>query len=349
MKTNNKFGLVASAVATLVFSLSSATVAAQSSPGGRDSAVYPGGVKPAASAPSAQSGKVSASGAPGAPGTPISGAPVLPPLPGAVAGAPASGAPTAAAQLAVDDTLPEHMAAQIKEFKRRLDMVDRANAESTAIVAKPVTRATTITQAAGEESPVVRVAPAIPTNIVFIDSTGQPWPIDYAIPGDPTKFEILMPNPGTSVLQIRPTQSYGYGGLSVMLKGNTVPVTLILTAGQEEVDARLDVKIARRGPNAAASIIDLTGQPHDTDVSLSSFMDGVPPPGSQEVKTSLKLVRAWLWAGKLVIRSELPLISPAWKDNSISPNGVTFGYILPVVPSILVSSEGRFINVQINN
>lgn len=323
---------IASAAAALLLSVVGSALA-QANPG----VVYPGGAAPGAPA-AAQPAQ------PGQPGAPVAGAPSLPPLPGAPA-APAQVRPGA---VAVDDVMPAGLSDDVRELKRRMDEFQRAQNNAASQVAKPVTRTITVSQAAGEEPPVVRLAPGVPTNVVFIDSTGQPWPIDYATPGDANRFDVLMPIPGTSSLQIRPRHNYGYGGLSVSLKGNHIPISLSLAVGQTEVDSRLDVKIARRGPNAAAPIIDRTGLPHVTDVSLMSFLDGVPPQGATEVKTSSKSVRAWRWAGKLVVRTDSPVVSPAWSDSTMSPSGVTNAYILPDVPTILVSSEGRMVTVKID-
>lgn len=268
-------------------------------------------------------------------------APTLPALPGA---------DVKAGRVAVDDVMPSGLANDVRELKRRMEEFSRAQSEAAAPLAKPMpSRSVTITQAAGEDAPEIRVAQGIPTNVVFLDSTGQPWPIEFATPGDPNKFDVLMPIPGTANLQLRPRTPYGYGGLSVTLRGNPVPISLSLTSGQKEVDTRVDVKIGHRGPNAVASIIDRTGAPNATDVSLMSFLDGVPPQGSKEVRTSLSSVRAWLWNNRLVVRTELPLVSPAWTDSTSSPNGVTNAYILPAVPSILIAAEGRMITVQIDN
>lgn len=341
-----KTNAIAGAVAALFVAALGVNAQAQNMP--QSGAVFPGGQNPqqqmqpqAGGVPAQQTAQAAQ------PGQQIqqtgpNGMPVLPKLPGEQSG-------IRAGAIAIDDLMPPNLAKDVLELKERRDAYDRAMAASAGVVAKPVTRSITITQAAGEVPDVVRVAPGIPTNVVFLDSTGQPWPIEYATPGDSSKFEVVMPMAGTSSLQIRPRFSYGYSGLSVTLKNNPIPISLTLTVGQAQVDARLDVKVARRGPNAAAPIIDRTGSPHATDVTLMSFLDGVPPQGSREVKTSLSSVRAWMWNDRLVVRTDQPLVSPAWSDSTSSPSGVTNAYILPVVPSILVATDGRMMTVKIDN
>lgn len=284
---------------------------------------------------------------PGQPGTPIGTVPALPNLPGAAIAAGAKANAVDPTRLAVDDSVPAGIASDVYELKRRLDEMTRAQMSSASKIAKTVTRSIKLTQSAGEETPDIRIASGVPTNIIFIDNTGKPWPIEYAVPGDVTKFDVIMPTTGSSGLQLRPKNAYGYAGLSVKLKGNEIPVSFSVIAGQNEVDTRVDVHIAQRGPNAAAPIIDHTGRPHLNDVSLSSFLDGIPPEGARELKTSRNGVRAWAWSGRLVVRSDISLIAPAWIDDTTSPNGVTKAYILPMVPKLTVSDQGRLMLVDV--
>lgn len=288
-----------------------------------------------------------AASVPGQPGTPIGTVPALPDLPGAAAAAGTNAAGVNPTRLAVDDLMPATIASDVYELKRRMDEITRAQMASASKVAKAVTRSITLTQAAGEETPSIRIASGVPSNVIFIDNTGKPWPIEYAVPGDPNKFDVIMPTTGSSGLQLRPKNPYGYAGLSVKLQGNEVPVSFTVVAGQNEVDTRVDVHVAQRGPNASAPIIDRTGQPNLSDASLSSFLDGVPPNGARELKTSRTGVRAWSWSGRLVVRSDIPLIAPAWIDDTNSPNGVTKAYILPMVPKLTVSDQGRLLLVDV--
>lgn len=276
----------------------------------------------------------------------------VPPLPGQTVGQklpnlPNAPAPVTPSGVALNDTMPATLAEDVRELKRRMDGVQRAQMEAPGKRANPVTRSITLRQSPGETPAVVRLTPGVPTNILFIDNTGQPWPIDYIIPGDPAKFEMLMAVPGTPSMQIRPKVDYGYGGVSVILRDNHIPIPLSLTVSQDEVDSRLDVKVARKGPYAAAPIIDNTGLPGANDVSLMNFIEGVPPDSAKEVKTSSKAVRAWRWNGKLVVRSDVPVVSPGWSDSSQSAGGTTNAYVLPNVPELIVTSQGRLAAVQI--
>jgi intracellular multiplication protein IcmK len=146
---------------------------------------------------------------------------------------------------------------------------------------------------------------------------------------------------GSSVVQVRPKLAHAYSGLAVTLRGNPIPLSISLTSAQREVDTRLDIRIAKRGPNAVAAIIDrgaTTGT--DADPILMGFLDGVPPADAKEIKTSMRTVRAWQRPdGKLYLRTAVPVLSPAWSDSNSSPDGMR-AYAMPPVPSIMVSMDG---------
>lgn len=277
------------------------------------------------------------------------GAPAMPPLPGATA--PKSNVPQMTGpELAVEDTLPKGIDAQVRELRQRMDQVTRAASANPGLAPRPITRSLAITQAAGEEPPSIRTTQGMPTNLVFTDASGAPWPIAFATPGDISQFDVLLPVAGTSTIQIRPKTPNAYGGLSITLKGNDVPVSVILSAAQKEVDNRVDVRVMQRGPNAIAPIVDrvVTGGSAASDSALISFLDGVPPSGAKEVRTSFRGVKAWILNDQLYLRTDTTLVSPLWTDSLSSPNGVTRTYLLSNVPSVVVSTDGRMVPVTIS-
>lgn len=275
--------------------------------------------------------------------------PAMPPLPNSTAAknnAPQKTGP----ELAVEDTLPENINVQVRELRRRMDEVQRAASANPSVAPRPITRSIAITQAAGEEPPAIRTTQGMPTNLVFTDASGAPWPIAFATPGDISQFDVLLPVAGTSTVQIRPKTPYAYGGLSITLKGNDVPVSVILSAAQKEVDNRVDVRVMQRGPNAIAPIVDrvVTGGSAASDSALISFLDGVPPSGAKEVRTSFRGVKAWILNDQLYLRTDTTLVSPLWTDSMSSPNGVTRTYLLSNVPSVVISTDGRMVPVTIS-
>lgn len=361
---NRKFHVLGTVAAAAAASLIAIAATAQALPGAQtpnpvpDQAgvVYPGRVTtqpPPVAAPQAnpQLAPPVAAVVPPA-GTPLpgqartaNGSPAMPPLAAGVG----PRAPKSGPALAVDDTLPEGLGNQVRELRLRMDEVQRAAAANPAPAARPVTRSQAVTQAAGEEPPAVRTTLGVPTNLVFVDVTGAPWPVEFATPGDSNQFDVLLPVPGTSNVQIRPKQPYAYGGLSVTLKDNSVPISIILTTAQREVDTRVDMRVMQRGPNAKAALVDrvVVANSAAADAALVGFLDGVAPAGAREVRTSLQNVKAWSFNGQLYLRTDTTLVSPLWTDSLSSPNGVTRTYLLGYVPSVVVSMDGSMVPVSI--
>lgn len=277
------------------------------------------------------------------------GAPEMPPLPGESAKK-SSTARKTAPQLAVEDTLPDNLDVQIRELRRRMDDVQRAASPGSSFQPKPVTRTQSITQAAGEEPVTVRTTLGTPSNLVIFDVTGAPWPIEYATPGDTSQFDVLLPVAGTPNIQIRPKNGYAYGGLSIKLVDNPIPLSITLTTAQKEVDTRVDLRVSHRGPNAKAPIVDRTFFPSNSasDSALISFLDSTPPAGARELRTSYSNIKAWILNGNMYLRTDATLVSPLWNDSITSPSGVTRAYLLPAVPSVVVSFDGRIIAVNIS-
>ena len=242
---------------------------------------------------------------------------------------------------AAEDAVPPDLARELREMRRRLDDVQKASISPATAVPKPSSSTITVTQSPGEDPPVVRTAVGVPTNLVFVDATGAPWPVDFATPGIEGYFDILIPVAGSSVVQVRPRVGYAYSGLAVTLRGNPIPLSISLTSAQREVDTRLDIRIARRGPNAQAAIIDrgdTTGT--EADPVLMAILDGVPPADAKEVKSSTRTVRAWQRPdGRLYLRTAVPVLSPAWTDSNSSPDGMR-AYAMPMVPTVMISVDG---------
>lgn len=276
---------------------------------------------------------------PGAPGSSMGALPPLPP-PGATGSAFVS-----SSRQAVDDLVPPDMASEVRELRRRMDAVLRANSDTVGTAAKPVSTTVTVTQAPGETPPALRLAPAMVSNVVFTDATGQPWPVEFATPGDPGQVDVLLPVAGTATLQVRPKVAYVYGVMSVTLKDNPIPISLVLTTAQRESDTRLDVRVTRRGPNAKAPIIDRPAG-IESNPTLMSVLDGVPPGDAKLLKSSYTGVQAWMLDDKLYVRTPLAVLSPAYFASMTSADGMHV-YVLPAVPSIYVSLDGAFRSVAL--
>lgn len=249
-----------------------------------------------------------------------------------------------AAKQALRDALPVTQA-EVRRLKARLDALERASAAPVGFTPKPVSSSISITQSPGETPPLVRLAVGNVSSVVFTDITGAPWPVVYAVPGDRAKFQVTIPTANSPAIEINQLAAYPSGDVNVTLKGDPIPVTLTLISGQREVDTRLDVRILKRGPNAAAQIIKQP-IPETADKTITDFLDGVAPHGAQDMKTSLAGVQAWRLKGNVYLRTKLALLSPAWTNSVASADG-TNAYEIADTPVVLVSDNGTPVSVSV--
>lgn len=308
-------------------------------PGLQEGAVYPGQSSAPAPQTTLQPRAVrSQTGMPGqaARGNRPQTLPELPGLPGEAT----------PAQQAAEDIIPLDVAQQLLLLNQRLDGVLEAGSTPVRPSAKPKASHIKLSQKPDEDPPVVRVAPGMPTSLIFVDATGAPWPIEWAIPGASGQFDIMLPSQGTPTVQIRPRSTKSYGGVNVKLVNNPIPVAVIVAASQTEVDVRLDIEILKRGPNAIAPMIE-GGSVGDTqaDSILTSFLYGIPPGGAKPLKSSSKRVDAWHYNNLMYVRSTVPLVSPNPIKSSRSVDG-TYAYVFTQVPIVNVTEDGVITSVS---
>lgn len=228
---------------------------------------------------------------------------------------------------------------QIRFLRRTLDDVQRAKAEEPGTPARPVSSSYNADLSPGSTPPVVRLSQNFVSSVVFVDATGAPWPIvSYAV-GGPESFDAQEPDKDGNALTIISKTAYGYGNISVFLKGMSTPVTVTLVSGQKEVDYRADIRVKARGPNAQAPI-------GDSDVAVSSdpillaALDGLMPHTARELESADPDVRAWSVAGKMYLRTRMKLMAPAWIQSRMSPDGMN-AYVLRETPVLTMTTGSR--------
>lgn len=233
---------------------------------------------------------------------------------------------------------------QIVEMRKQQDKTQQAVATTPNTPPRPVSSTLTIDLSPGVTPPVIRLSAGFVTSMVFVDSTGQPWPIaDYSL-GNPKNFNIQWDRK-TNTLFVQSTTAYSSGNLAIRLATLDTPVMLSLVSGQREVDYRVDLQVTGRGPNAIVPVVS-EGIP-GTNPMLLSVLDGVPPPGSTELEVSCGLGRAWLLSdNKLIFRTQLTVLSPAWTAVVSSADG-THVYEMTQTPLILASQNGKPVKIEL--
>lgn len=79
---------------------------------------------------------------------------------------------------------------QIAELRKAFESSRRAAATPAGIPPRPTTSSVLVNLSPSAAPPVVRLGPGYISSLVFVDSTGQPWPIKAYSVGDPNSFNI---------------------------------------------------------------------------------------------------------------------------------------------------------------
>ena len=211
----------------------------------------------------------------------------------------------------------------------------------------PKISSVTVDLSAGAPLPVLRTMPNETSTLVFIDSTGAPWPL-AAIPrvSNPEAFDVEWLADSSAVI-VSARNSFQKGNLTVFLHVLPTPVVRRLVTNEEPrgkakiVDYRLDVRVAGRGPNAGESIVGDNKIGLYDDV-IQNFLDGLPPHDSVKIKFSGKPslpVQIWKYKGALFVRTSLNLQNAF--DQIISSGDGTKVYKIIETPFVTLSDGDK--------
>lgn len=232
----------------------------------------------------------------------------------------------------------------IIKFKGKYQNIELAKVASPTTPPKPVATSQIVNLSPGSTPPVIRLAQGFVSSLVFLDSTGAPWPISAYDLGDPSAFNIVWDKTGNT-LMIQANKLYNYGNLAVRLEGLNTPVMLTLIPGQKVVDYRVDMRVQGFGPNAQMASLG-ENLPANANKILLHILDGVPPNGSTRLTVSGGDARGWLFQNKMYIRTNLTVLSPAWLSTMTSGDGM-HAYELQKSPVLLVSWHGKVMQLKV--
>lgn len=233
---------------------------------------------------------------------------------------------------------------QVVRLKQIYQTNEYAQATTPGTPPKPTATSQFVNLSPGSTPPVIRLSQGFVSSLVFLDSTGAPWPISAYDLGDPTAFNIQW-DKTSNTLMIQAMKLYNYGNLAVRLKGLNTPVMLTLIPGQKAVDYRVDLRVQGYGPNAKSMPMEEGIPPAASDLLLH-VLDGVPPPGSQRLIVNGGDARAWLTNEKMYIRTNLTILSPGWIASMTSADG-THAYEMQKSPVLLVSWHGKVMQLKV--
>jgi len=260
---------------------------------------------------------------------------------------PSSYPPSPDAQAAFNAMIQQNMPMtpqQVVRLRQLIDESQRAAAIPPTIPPRPVSSTLMINLAPGATPPAIRLAQGYVSSLVFVDSTGSPWPVASYDIGNP-KMTNIQWDGKSNVLLIQASSPYGDSDLVIRLAGLATPVTLGLVLGQRVVDYRTDIHVAGIGPNAKDLPMG-TGLPNSANQLLLNVLDGVAPPGSKPLTVSGGDCLAWLLGDKMYLRTRLTVLSPGWIGRMVSPDGM-YAYEIQKSSSVLVSQYGEPVEIKI--
>ena len=234
---------------------------------------------------------------------------------------------------------------QIMSLHSMFNQSQQVVAQYPGVPPKPTSSSIMVNMSPGATPPVIRLRQGYVTSLVFLDSSGQAWPVTAYDLGNPSAFNIQpnTPDGKSDALMVQALGRYREGNLAVMLKGQDTPVMLTLMPGQRAVDYRVDLRMPGLGPNG---LITMSGLPQTENPILVNFLDGVPPSGAKELSVNGAPAQAWLYEGQLFLRTRVSVLSPGWMASMSSPDG-THVYELAKVPVVLASQRGQMVQLSI--
>lgn len=265
-------------------------------------------------------------------------------------GAPAALPPLPPPSADIDRYREENLSvtpAQIREIYQILRERQQAVA-NPGPAPKSVTGTVSVSMTPGSTPPIIRTHMGYSTSMVVVDSSGAPWPVENFRVGNASVFEVSRLDAAQgSVFSVTSMAPFGQTNLVFKLVGVPTPVVVGLVSGQREVDARVEVRVSGRGPNATApSAVTL---PKGVDSRLLPVLNGLSPAGGKPLLVSgVDGVSAWMMpSGRFLVRTPFKIISPASPSFISSADGTHVYEFMPT-PQLMGLVDGNFVQMRVS-
>ena len=182
------------------------------------------------------------------------------------------------------------------------------------------------------------------SSVVFLDSSGAPWPIIAYDIGDPSAYNIQWDKSGNT-LMIQSKKLYTYGNMAIRLQGLNTPVMLTLVPGQKAIDYRVDMRVMGYGPNAK-DVPSEMNLPEGANDTLLKILDDIPPENGKLLNVKGGPAKAWSVNSTMYVRTRLTILSPGWLSKMSSADGMNV-YKMSDSPVLLVSWHGKVMQLKI--
>lgn len=227
---------------------------------------------------------------------------------------------------------------QIILLARLLQDTQRVTADARDGGAAARVRRVRLDPLAADRVPEIAVRAGYVTSVGFFDRTGAPWPIEAVLADE--RLGATKRDGSAHLVHFAPGARWLSGNASVMLEGLAEPVLLMLGEREGVADFRVDIRLAKAGPNAdPLSNAGAAGFHAGSDVLLG-LLSGNPPAGAVALDVEGVEARAWRLGGELLLVTRAHLLTPGPRAAERDPSG-HWAYRLAGVPYAMVSEGGR--------
>ena len=206
-----------------------------------------------------------------------------------------------------------------------------------------------------DKAVLVNMLPGYVSTITFVDSTGQPWPIQYHALGNPTHFHVERPDNGQlNLLSVSALKDHQHSNIAVTLEGEDHPIHMMVSSRYKKkqkrvLDASVVLMVQKPGPHAKPAKISRPLGAAADDV-IYDVLNQVPPDHALPLDFShpdLSFdIRGWKINGDFFIRTAQDLTWPAY--SQIAMQGQVNVYRVAPVDMIMLSIQGQPIAVEVN-
>lgn len=168
----------------------------------------------------------------------------------------------------------------------------------------------------------INIVPGYLATLTFFDSTGQPWPVEYAQPGNDS-FQMSVAGKEGNVININTNSGYTSANASIGLADMSTNLTVTLNANQNSNTSKLEFRIPEQGPNADTGPIQTSSMVENAPSEMFDFINGriYNLPGAKSMKVNGVDAEAYVYNDFMYVISKHNLRSPA-RENSVSlPSG----------------------------
>lgn len=149
------------------------------------------------------------------------------------------------------------------------------------------------------------------TIVTFLDSFGQPWPIEFAAPSNKAAYKVEVI--ADHMIKIEVKKPNVTADLTVLMVKGSLPFKFALKYSDSSVDTSKSYVIEGRSPtsNNKAPVVGGREAVPDAEYDLNTFLDDVPPPEALAINVNgPKDVEAWKYKGSLIVKTQKQLITP---------------------------------------